>query len=151
MRTILLLLSIVLVAFQQPKKKTIDRVYFGQNSSDILAISPVDKKTKSEDVLKNFVEMAKSGTGIIKLRCCVNYDEVNLNPLTDKRLDNVRDELLKLGAPVGSIDTEYFNKNKSVDLSAKPQSAIDTIKQESKKEFFKAHNRFVELKFLKRS
>lgn len=149
MKALLLFFSLCLVSFQQPKKKTIDRIYFSQNASDILTTNPIDKKTKSNDVIKNFVEFAKSGSGSIILRGCANYDENDQSALIDKRLEVVKDELIKNGAPKESIITESFNKN--LDLTAKPKKAIDTVKIETKREFLKAHNRFVEIKFLKRS
>jgi hypothetical protein len=51
MKTFILFLSIVLVSFQEPKKITTARVYFAQNSSEILEINPINKKTKTSSVL----------------------------------------------------------------------------------------------------
>lgn len=149
MRIILFILSVFLVAFQQPKKKTIDRVYFNHDSIEILETNPIDKKTKSADVLKHFVDLSKTTKGTILLRGCSNFDETNGSELTDKRLEHTKAKLLEYGALKENIIIEYFNKK--LDLTAKPKKVIDTVSVESKKEFLKAHNRFVEIKFLKRS
>ena len=148
MKTVILFLSIVLVSFQEPKKNQIARVYFAQNSSEILEINPIDKKTKTTSVLNEFAKRVKSEDGGIKLMVCTNYDETNRKKLDDNRLTAVNDAFNKLGV-THSIQRQY--PHVSINLTVHSKSVIEAEKSELKKDSLKAYNRFVEIKFLPRA
>jgi hypothetical protein len=148
MKTFILFLSIVLVSFQEPKKIQIARVYFAQNSSEILEINPIDKKTKTTSVLNEFAKRVKSEDGGIKLMVCTNYDETNRKKLDDTRLTAVRDALIKLGV-TNSIQLQY--PHVSINLTVHSKGVIEAEKSELKKDSLKAYNRFVEIKYLARA
>jgi hypothetical protein len=148
MKTFILFLSIVLVSFQEPKKITTARVYFAQNSSEILEINPINKKTKTSSVLNEFAKRVKSEDGGIKLMVCTNFDETDRKKLDDTRLMAVRDALNKLGV-THSIQLQY--PHVSINLTVHSKSVIEAEKSELKKDSLKAYNRFVEIKYLPRA
>jgi len=149
MKHFLLFLTFLLFAFQTTKNKNIQRVYFSKDSASILDVSPVDKKTKATQVFSDFVSKVGSESGSVILRGCADFDEEKKIELVDSRLAEVRSQLIKAGLPENKIISEHYSPN--LNMIAKPKSVIDTAKTEERKEFLRAHNRFVEIKFLKKA
>ncbi len=148
MKTVILFLSIVLVSFQEPKKNQIARVYFAQNSSEILEVNPIDKKTKAQTVINEFVKRVQAENGGIKLMVCTNFDETNRKKLDDTRLMAVHDALIKSGVTT-SIQRQW--PHISINLTVHSKSVIEAEKSQIKKDSLKAYNRFVEIKYLPRA
>ena len=149
MRTLVLLLSLILVSFQGPKKIKVARIYFAQNSSKFLEVNPTDKKTKATTVFNEFAKRVKSEDGGIKLLVCSNFDEDDARKLVEDRLMAVKDALMNAGVVQSVIGWQY--PSVKVDIYAVSKKIIEAEKSDIKKDSLKALNRFVEIRYLMRA